>query len=93
MFDCSSVPDSSLLKFFFSFCAVRKENLRPAGSVPGAVCQEIFLKFIVSLSGFGPSEAHGKLSLGGQATNNKAKTCSLLDAIERRSCGRPRDWV
>ena len=75
----------------------RTWSLRPAGSDPGAVCQKIlFLKVSVSLSGFGPSVAHGKLSVRGrcvQATKNKAETCSLLDAIGRLSCGRPRDWV
>ena len=67
-------------------------ELRPAGSDPGAVCHKIlFLKVRVSLSGFGLSVAHGKLSVRGrfvQATKNKAETCSLLDAIGRRSCGR-----
>ena len=74
-----------------------RDRLRPAGSDPGAGCQKIlFLKVSVSLSGFGPSVAHGKLSVRGrcvQATKNKAETCSLLDAIGRRSCGRPSDWV
>ena len=73
------------------------DMLRPAGSDPGAGRQKIFfLKVGVSLSGFAPSVAHGKLSVRGrcvQATKNKAETCSLLDAIGRRSCGRPRGWV
>ena len=67
-------------------------NLRPAGSDPGVVCQKkSFLKVSVSLGGFGPSVAHGKHSVRRrcvQATKNKAETCSLLDAIGRRSCGR-----
>ena len=49
------------------------------------------LKVSVSLGGFGPSVADGKHSArrrGVQATKNKAETCSLLDAIWRRSCGR-----
>ena len=66
--------------------------LRPAGSDPGVVCQKnSFLKVSVSLGGFGPSVAHGKHSVRRrcvQATKNKAETCSLLDAIGRRSCGR-----
>ena len=39
---------------------------------------------------FGPSVVHGKHSVRRrvvQATKNKAETCSLLDAIGRRSCG------
>ena len=72
------------------------DRLRPAGSDPGADRQKIlFLKVGVSLSGFAPSVAHGKLSVRGrcvQATKNKAESCSLLDAIGRRSCGRPRGW-
>ena len=49
-----------------------------------------FLKVSVSLGGFGPSVAYGKHSVRRrvQATKNKAETCSLLDAIGRRSCGR-----
>ena len=72
-------------------------SLRPVGSDPGVVCQKnYFLKVSVSLGGFGPSVAHGKHSVRRrcvQATKNKAETCSLLDAIGRRSCGRWRDWV
>ena len=71
--------------------------LRPAGSDPEVVCQKnSFLKVSVSLGGFGPSVAHGKHSVRRrcvQATKNKAETCSLLDAIGRRSCGRWREWV
>ena len=55
-----------------------------------------FLKVSVSLGGFGLSVAHGKYSVRRrcvQATKNKAETCSLLDAIGRRSCGRWRDWI
>ena len=67
-------------------------NLRPAGSDPEVVCQKnSFLKVSVSFGGFGPSVAHGKHSVRRrcvQATKNKAETCSLLDAIGRRSCGR-----
>ena len=67
-------------------------QLRPAGSDPEVVCQKTsFLKVSVSLGGFGPSVAHGKHSVRRrrvQATKNKAETCSLLDAIGRRSCGR-----
>ena len=67
-------------------------SLRPAGSDPEVVCQKnSFLKVSVSLGGFGPSVAHGKHSVRRrcvQATKNKAETCSLLDAIGRRSCGR-----
>ena len=67
-------------------------SLSPAGSDPGVVCQRnSFLKVSVSLGGFGPSVAHGKHSVRRrcvQATKNKAETCSLLDAIGRRSCGR-----
>ena len=67
-------------------------DLRPAGSDPEVVCQKnSFLKVSVSLGGFGPSVAHGKHSVRRrcvQATKNKAETCSLLDAIGRRSCGR-----
>ena len=51
----------------------------------------LFLKVSVSLRGFGPSIAHGKLSVRGrcvEATKNKAETCSLFDAIGSRSCGR-----
>ena len=69
-------------------------HLRPAGSDPGVVCQIFFKKVNVSLSGFGPSAAN--FSVRGycvQATKNKAETCSLPDAIGRRSCGRPRDWM
>ena len=66
--------------------------LRPAGSDLEVVCQKnSFLKVSVSLGGFGPSVAHGKYSLRRrcvQATKNKAETCSLIDAIGRRSCGR-----
>ena len=66
--------------------------LRPAGSDPEVVCQKnSFLKVSVSLGGFGPSVAHGKHSVRRrcvQVTKNKAETCSLLDAIGRRSCGR-----
>ena len=69
-----------------------RKLLRPAGSDPEVVCQKIsFLKVSVSLGGFGPSVAHGKHSVRRrcvQATKNKAETCSLLDAIGRRSCGR-----
>ena len=65
--------------------------LRPAGSDPEVVCQKnSFLKVSVSLGGYGPSVAHGKHSVRRrcvQATKNKAETCSLLDAIGRRSCG------
>ena len=67
-------------------------QLRPAGSDPEVVCQKnSFSKVSVSLGGFGPSVAHGKHSVRRrcvQATKNKAETCSLLDAIGRRSCGR-----
>ena len=70
--------------------------LRPAGSDPEVVCQKnSFLKVSVSLGGYGPSVAHGKHCVRRrcvQATKNKAETCSLLDAIGRRSCGRWRDW-
>ena len=66
--------------------------LRPAGSDPEVVCQKnSFFKVYVSVGGFGPSVAHGKHSVRRrcvQATKNKAETCSLLDAIGRRSCGR-----
>ena len=65
--------------------------LRPVGSDPDVVCQKnSFLKVSVSLGGFRPSVAHGKYSVRRrvQATKNKAETCSLLDAIGRRSCGR-----
>ena len=76
---------------------VRQVILRPAGSDPEVVCQKnSFLKVSVSLGGFGPSVAHGKHSVRRrcvQATKNKAETCSLLDAIGRRSCGRWREWV
>ena len=69
-----------------------RQVLRPAGSDPKVVCQKTsFLKVSVSLGGFGPPVAHGKHSVRrrcGQATKNKAETCSLLDAIGRRSCGR-----
>ena len=72
--------------------SVGVEQLRPAGSDPGVVCQKnSFLKVSVSLGGSGPSVAHGKHSVRRrcvQATKNKAETCSLLDAIGRRSCGR-----
>ena len=73
--------------------------LRPAGSDPEVVCQkDSFLKVSVSLGGFGPSVAHGKHSVRRrcvQATKNKAETCSLLDAIGRRSRGRwsIAEWV
>ena len=71
--------------------------LRSAGRDPGVVCQkDSFLKVSVSLGGFGSSVAHGKRSVRVrcvQAMKNKAETCSLLDAIGRRSCGYPRDWV
>ena len=71
--------------------SLRKPS-RPAGSDPEVVCPKIsFLKLSVSLGGFGPSVAHGKHSvrrLCVQTTKNKAETCSLLDAIGRRSCGR-----
>ena len=79
---------------FFSemYMKVRTVALRPAGSDPEVVCQKnSFLKVSVSLGGFGPSVAHGKHSVRRrcvQATKNKAETCSLLDAIGRRSCGR-----
>ena len=77
------------LFFYFQYC---KTPLRPAGSDPEVVCQKkSFLKVSVSLGGFGPSVAHGKHSVRRrcvQATKNKAETCSLLDAIGRRSCGR-----
>ena len=60
--------------------------------IPKVVCQKnSFLKVSVSLGGFGLSVVHGKHSVrrrGVQATKNKAETCSLLDAIGRRSCGR-----
>ena len=69
-----------------------RTSLRPAGSDPEVVCQKnSFLKVSVSLGGFGPSVAHGKYSVRRrcvQATKNKAETCSLFDAIGRRSCGR-----
>ena len=64
--------------------------------IPELFVKKTLLKVSGSLSGFGPSVAHGKLSVRGrcvQATKNKAETCSLLDAIGRSSCGRPRDWV
>ena len=77
-------PIQVLYKIFFS--------LRPTGSDPEVVWQKnSFLKVSVSLGGFGPSVAHGKHSVRRrcvQATKNKAETCSLLDAIGRRSCGR-----
>ena len=70
----------------------KTDDLRPAGSDPEVVCQKkSFLKVGVSLGGFGPSVAHGKHSVRRrcvQAAKNKAETCSLLDAIGRRSCGR-----
>ena len=51
--------------------------LRPAGSDPRVVCQKnFFSKVSVSLSGFGPSVAHGKLSVRGrcvQATKTRHK--------------------
>ena len=76
-----------MIKFFQS----SKTSLRPAGSDPEVVCQKnSFLKVSVSLGGFGPSVVHGKLSMRRrcvQATKKKAETCSLLDAIGRRSCG------
>ena len=66
--------------------------LRPAGSDPEVVCQKnSFWNVSASLGGFGPSVAHGKQSVRRrcvEATKNKAETCSLLDAIGRRSCGR-----
>ena len=69
-----------------------KTPLRPAGSDPEVVCQKnSFLKVSGSLGGFGPSVAHGKHSVRRrcvEATKNKAETCSLLDAVGRRSCGR-----
>ena len=76
----------------------RGPALRPAGSDPEVVCQKnSFLIVGVSLGGFGPSVAPGKHSVRRrctvQATENKAETCSLLDAIGRRSCGRWREWV
>ena len=71
--------------------------LRPAASDPEVVCQKnSFLKVSVSLGGFGPSVTYGKHSVRRrcvQATKNKAETCSLLDAIGRRWCGRWRDLV
>ena len=67
-------------------------HLRPAGSDPEVVCQKnSFLKVGVYLGGSGPSVAHGKHSVRRrclQATKNKAESCSLLDAIGRRLCGR-----
>ena len=42
-------------------------SLRPAGSDPEVVCQKkFFLKVNVSLSGFDPSIAHGKVSVRGR---------------------------
>ena len=77
---------------FFHTVFTRRSVLRPAGSDPEVVCQkDSFLKVSVSLGGFGPSVAHGKHSVRRrcvQATKNKAETCSLHDAIGRRSCGR-----
>ena len=91
---CNSFPLHSVL--YFAEEAREGETsclyLRPAGSDPEVVCQKnSFLKVSVSLGGFGPSVAHGKHSVRRrcvQATKNKAETCSLLDTIGRRSCGR-----
>ena len=50
------------------------------------------MKVTASFGGFGPSVAHGKHSVNSrcvQATKNKAETCSLLDAVGRRSPSRP----
>ena len=54
-------------KCTFSTYLARAKGLRPAGSDPGSVCQKIiFLKVSVSLRGFGPSVALGKLSVRGR---------------------------
>ena len=80
-----------VILFFHHVRKVRRQ-LRPAGSDSEVVCQKkSFLKVSVSLGGIGPSVAHGKHSVRRrcvQASKNKAETCSLLDAIGRRSCGR-----
>ena len=82
--------DSSSCRHCFpDFSRAELERLRPAGSDPEVVCQKnSFLKVSVSLGGFSPSLVHGKHSVRRrvvQATKNKAETCSLLDAIGRRS--------
>ena len=96
----SHVWDGDFMRVTASFCVpwyLGKCPFRPAGSDPEVVCQKhSFLKVSVSLGGFGPSVAHGKHSVRWrcvQATKNEAETCSLLDAIGRRSCSRWRDWV
>ena len=96
----SCLNEMAMSKIFFAPLPAGYGNLRPAGSDPEVVCQKnSFLKVSVSLGGFGPSVAHGKHSVRRrcvQATKNKAETCSLFDAIGRRSCGRWtcwRDWV
>ena len=87
----TSSSDATVVLFV---CHVKLETSpsRVAGSDPEVVCQKnSLLKVSVSLSGFGPSVTHGKLSVRGrcvQATKNKAETCSLLVAIGRRSCRR-----
>ena len=81
-----SVFVDTVIHFYFG------ADLRPAGSDPEVVCQKTsLLKVSVFLGGFGPSVAHGNHSVRRccvQAPKNKAETCSLLDAIGRRSCGR-----
>ena len=58
---------------------------RPAGRNPEVVCEKkCFLKVSVSLGGLGPSVAHGKTiceTTSCSSYENKAETCSLLDAI------------
>ena len=85
-------PRKNVMQLTQVLNAQNKVHIKARGQSPGVVCQKTsFLKVSVSLGGFGPSVAHGKHSVRRrrvQATKNKAETCSLLDAIGRRSCSR-----
>ena len=71
--------------------------LRPAGGDPGLDhLQKKFLTVCVSLSGLGPSESHEKVSMRqmcDSSNENKAKSCSFLDAIRRCLCSRSAVWL
>ena len=75
----------------FKSCVLSRIRVLVILIVRSCLPKNSFLKVCASSSLFRPSVAHGKLSARGrcvQATKNKAETCSLLDAIGRRSCGR-----
>ena len=82
------------LKQTIFFCSW---SLKARGWLPRSWSSpKIFLTVCVSLSGHGPFETHESFLWRNcviQDTKNKAKSCSFLDALGRRSCSRSADWL